>query len=325
MPALVETIAYAYKKDSKDAAYQVPWHSLGEQKDPNATPREFQKSAGLDWTVERCPQFITWHGKKVPTGKDALVRSTDGRILTHVTPEWIYPQNSDFFDFCEDFAKKGNIEMNTAGSLRDGNLVWILVKLKRSFALRFGKKRDEVENYLLMTLPHEYGKCIDIRGTNIRVVCANTMALALAGKSDMQVKLNHRKAFDPEEVKDILGISDKKFEAYKEMAEFLAAKKFKKALLGAYFDVVFPSTAKPDEDGEVKLSRPAQTCLDSIDEQPGHELGEGTWWQAYNAVTFNIDHVLGHSDDTRLQSAWYGDNRKRKLVALEKAIEFANA
>jgi hypothetical protein len=87
---------------------------------------------------------------------------------------------------------------------------------------------------------------------------------------------------------------------------------------------VFPSSSKKD-DAEDKLSRPAQTAYDALDTQPGADFGRGTWWQAYNSTTFAIDHILGQSQDTRLTSAWYGPNRQKKIVALEKAVEFAEA
>ena len=65
--------------------------------------------------------------------------------------------------------------------------------------------------------------------------------------------------------------------------------------------------------------------MEVLDTQPGAELGEGTWWQAFNPVTYMIDHLLGNSQDTRLKSAWFGGNRKKKTDALETAIEFAEA
>jgi len=62
-----------------------------------------------------------------------------------------------------------------------------------------------------------------------------------------------------------------------------------------------------------------------MDTQPGAELGAGTWWQAMNAVTYLTDHELGRSADTRLNSAWFGINQARKLKAVNKAVEYANA
>ena len=73
------------------------------------------------------------------------------------------------------------------------------------------------------------------------------------------------------------------------------------------------------------LSRAANQALDVLYTQPGAEYAEGTWWQGFNAVTYLTDHKLGHSADSRLSSSWYGINQTRKVKALEKAIEYANA
>jgi hypothetical protein len=202
-----------------------------------------------------------------------------------------------------------------------------MAKIDEEFSLFKGK--DRVENNILFSLPHQYGKKITVMATPIRVVCANTLQLALrGGTADMMVSLNHRKAFDAESVKETLGIATTKLGEYKEMAQFLASKKFKKEQVKEYVAHLFPTTAvktgKAEADESLTLSRPAMQVLDAIETQPGAELGEGTWWAPFNAVTFSIDHTLGHSVDTRLTSSWYGANRKKKLEALELAVEYAN-
>jgi len=59
--------------------------------------------------------------------------------------------------------------------------------------------------------------------------------------------------------------------------------------------------------------------------QPGAKFAEGSWWQAFNTITYMTDHKLGRSNDTRLTSAWYGQNRIKKEKALDLAIEYAEA
>ena len=84
-------------------------------------------------------------------------------------------------------------------------MVWALAKVKEEFSLFKGK--DRVEGYLLFSNPHEYGKCVDIRFTATRVVCNNTLTLALNQNSEMMVRLNHCRKFDPDMVKQTLGIA----------------------------------------------------------------------------------------------------------------------
>lgn len=333
MAGLVETMAYAHKdkvstlRDDTSGAYQTPWHGLGVPVRNDLTPAQMQKKAGLDWTVDRYPSFIKVPDKngelvEISANKDVLVRSTDKKILTHISEGWEPVQNDQAFEFFAEFVSSGHMEMNTAGSLRGGKMVWALAKTGESFD---AVKGDVVDSYLLFSNPHEYGTRIDIRFTAIRVVCNNTLTLALNTQADQVVRVNHCKKFDPDMVKKTLGLSHSNTENYKEMAHFISKKKFSVDALVDYYKTVFPLTGKGGKEGEDKLSRAAQTCFDNLDTQPGSKYAKGSWWQAYNSVTYSIDHVLGHSQETRLASSWYGPNRQKKITALEKAVEYANA
>jgi hypothetical protein len=71
------------------------------------------------------------------------------------------------------------------------------------------------------------------------------------------------------------------------------------------------------------ISRQVEDAMEYLHTQPGANFAEGSWWQAFNTVTYMTDHILGRSRDTRLNSAWYGINRTKKEKALELAIEYA--
>jgi hypothetical protein len=79
------------------------------------------------------------------------------------------------------------------------------------------------------------------------------------------------------------------------------------------------------ENTKKELSKNAGIALEVLDQQPGAEYAQGTWWQAFNTVTFMTDHVMGRNQDTRLASSWFGTNRNLKTQALEIAIEMAEA
>lgn len=310
-------------------AGETPWHGLGTKVDPDLTPWQMLKAANLDWKVFRAPLHASYRDKEdtlqvvdVPV-RQALIRDRDQSVLSIVSEDWEPVQNYDAFKFFNEFVFAGNMEMHTAGSLHEGRMVWALAKIKDGFSLFGG--RDDVESYFLFSNPHEYGKGIDIRLTNIRVVCNNTITLSLGSKSSQVVKLNHRRKFDPEHVKRLLGVARTKTNTYKQVAELLSSKPYTEETLTEYLMEVFPTNAKDKETGETKTSRPARIAESIIETQPGAEYGRGTWWQAYNAVTFSTDHLLGRSNETRLKSAWYGANKERKVFALEKAVEYAQA
>ena len=151
MAHLVETMAYAG---------QVPWHGLGVPVSNDLTPMQMMEKAGLNWQVREVDNFIEFDGERKFTGQKSLVRETDGKILTTVGENWNPVQNSEAFEFFSEYVLAGDMEMHTAGSLKDGQMTWALAKVKDSFELFKG---DQVDSYLLFSNPHQYGKSIDIR------------------------------------------------------------------------------------------------------------------------------------------------------------------
>ena len=303
----VETMAYAG---------EVPWHGLGKQVLPDLSPEQMLYEAGLDWSVEKVPAFAEVNGEKVAVGKSALVRSSDSKVLDVVGDDWNPVQNAEAFGFFADFVSEGNMEMHTAGSLKGGQMVWALAKVKdESFEL-FGD--DRVDSYLLFSNPHMYGKSIDVRFTPIRVVCNNTLTLSLGTSSKNSVKVSHRTQFDAEQVKETMGIASSKLNQYKEMSQFIASKRFTEDSKIEYLEKLFPVL------GEAKRkqrSKGAQGVLDILDTQPGAEYGEGTFWQLFNGVTYYVDHEMGRNADNRMSAAWFGSGVKKKQDALALAVE----
>jgi phage/plasmid-like protein (TIGR03299 family) len=312
----VETMAYAG---------EVPWHGLGVPVSNDLTPVQMMQKAGLDWEVDEVESYVKYKGSNIPTGQKCLIRSSDGRILTNVGENWNPCQNETAFEFFHEYVMAGDMEMHTAGSLRDGQMVWALAKVKDSFDLFGG---DQIDSYLLFSNPHQYGKTIDVRFTPIRVVCNNTLSLSLDSKTDRSVKVGHRVEFDSSQVKKALGIATNKLKSYKEMAAYLGSKRYTADSLIEYYNTVFPRTADKKVQGKGlsvdTLSRNALLSLQSIDLQPGAQFAEGSWWQAFNSVTYVTDHVQGRNSDNRLYSSWFGGNQIRKRDAMKTAMEFAN-
>lgn len=310
MAHLVETMAYAG---------EVPWHGLGVRVPADLTPDQMLDKAGLDWSVSK-RKLLTQDGIEVPE-KMALVRDSDNSVLDIVGKEWNPVQNQEAFEFFNDFVTSGDMEMHTAGSLMEGRIVWALAKVNQSFEV-FGN--DVIESYLLFSNPHRFGQSIDVRFTPIRVVCNNTLTLSLNSKTVSSVKISHKRAWDPEAVKETLGIAKEKLDKYKEMAVFLGGKKFKRTTLEEYLNGLFPSYSKKDAK-VIELSRPAGRVLELVDTQPGSNFAPGSWWSAFNAVTYFADHERGRDADTRLQSSWFGQSKSLKLKALEDAVKYAEA
>ena len=299
----------------------TPWHGLGVKVPADLTPEQMLDVAGLNWSVEKIPAYARIGGDNIAIGQSALVRSVDNKILDVVSDDWNPVQNSEAFDFFNEFVAAGDMEMHTAGSLKGGQIVWGLAKVKESFELFKG---DQIDSYLLFSNFHKYGFSTDVRFTPIRVVCNNTLTLSLNSSVERMAKISHRKVFDPGNVKEMLGIATDKLAKYKEMAQFLGSKKAKDEDIVEYFTRIFPVTGS-NEKKTKEISKNAQIAIDILHTQPGAEYAEGTWWQPFNAVTYLTDHLAGRSADTRLTSSWYGSNKTLKTKALEVAVEMAEA
>jgi len=311
----IETMAYAG---------QSPWGDIGTQVSNDLSPQQIMEKADLNWSVDKVKTYADYQGEKIPTGLEALVRSSDNKILTQVGKNWEPCQNETAFEFFNEYCLEGGMDMESAGSLKGGKMVWALAKIKESFDV---VKGDQVDSYLLFSNPHEYGKSIDVRFTPIRVTCMNTLAMAIKGSAVNGMKVNHRKAFDPVMVKQTMGIAHEKFEQYKEVAQFLSKKRFTADSLIQYYNEVFPRTYKGKDEVIVNayddLTTNGQKAFDVLQSQPGANFAQGSWWQALNSVTYLTDHVMGREADSRMTSSWFGANANRKAVAVSKAIEFA--
>jgi len=310
----IETMAYAG---------EVPWHGLGTKVSADLAPKQMMEMAGVNWKVAKRPSFVTFDGDMIETGTQALLRESDNKVLAPMVGEnWEPIQNEEAFNFFNEFCLAGDMDMHTAGSLQDGKIVWVLAKIKESFDV-LGK--DQVDNYLLFSNPHIYGKSANVRMTPVRVVCNNTLNMSMGMESVNEAVINHRKAFNPESVKETLGVAHEKFEQYKDAANFLASTRYTSESLITFLNTVFPAAnaKKRLVTNFNELSTTAKRTAECLDTQPGANLFPGTYWNALNAVTYMTDHQLGRSADARMASAWFGANQARKLKAVNTAIAMA--
>jgi phage/plasmid-like protein (TIGR03299 family) len=299
----VETMAYTN---------EVPWHGLGTYIEDAPSIDEMLIRAGLDWSVTKEPMFTTVGDKKIEVpGHFALRRSSDNRILDVVGNQWNPIQNEEAFEFFRDFVEAGDATMETAGSLKDGNYVWGLANLKTSFKL---PGKDEVKGYLLVGLPHQQGKALIIRPTAVRVVCNNTLSMALR-ESVAEYRHAHRSDFGEDAIKnakEILGVSREQILEFGEQAKSLHQHKMDEA------EVIrlIASVMAPKADADLMASDPTEltprmeAIIDAYYKAPGAQ--PGTAWGALNAVTYWTDHMASRTQDARLTNAWIGKTARQK-------------
>jgi len=151
---------------------QTPWHGLGVKVEEAPTSRKALELSGLDWNVIQKPIF-TNDSELIPNYKVNL-RETDNKTLGVVTDRYKIVQNHEAFAFTDALLGEG-VTYETAGSLQDGKKVWMLAKLPESYKIL----GDYVSPYMVFSNSHDGSGAIKVAMTPIRVVCQNTLNLAM--------------------------------------------------------------------------------------------------------------------------------------------------
>ena len=163
MAANVETMFYTREK---------PWHGLGTMVAEAPNSKDALRLAGLNWKVLQEPVYT--ENEELIQGYKANVRDTDRKVLGVVTDRYKVIQNEEAFAFTDALLGEG-IRYETAGSLQEGRRVWMLARLPREFII--GGER--ISPYMVFSNTHDGSGAVKTALTPIRVVCNNTLNLAL--------------------------------------------------------------------------------------------------------------------------------------------------
>lgn len=165
MSANVETMFYVNRKPV--------WHGLGVGVEKAPTSADALRLAGLDWKVEQAPIF-TENDMLIP-GYRANVRDTDGKVLGVVTDKYKVVQNTEAFAFTDGLLGEG-VRYETAGSLMGGRKIWLLARLPQEYIIA----GERISPYTVFSNTHDGSGSVKVAITPIRVLCNNTLNLALS-------------------------------------------------------------------------------------------------------------------------------------------------
>lgn len=163
MAANVESMFYTREK---------PWHGLGIMVAEAPNSKDALRLAGLNWKVLQEPVYT--ENEELIQGYKANVRDTDRKVLGVVTDRYKVIQNEEAFAFTDTLLGEG-VRYETAGSLQEGRRVWMLARLPREFII--GGER--ISPYMVFSNTHDGSGAVKTALTPIRVVCNNTLNLAL--------------------------------------------------------------------------------------------------------------------------------------------------
>ena len=303
---------------------ETPWHGLGNQLDEAPTISEAITAAGLDWEVG-LKDLQTVDG--VPVNHRATYRKTDGSILGVVGPRYTPLQNVDAFDWFQPFIDAGECALHTAGSLHEGQKVWVLAQLNRDNSEIV--RGDDVCKFILLSNSHDGTTAIRVGYTPIRVVCANTMAMAHSkGSGSKLIRIRHTRSSKTnlENVRDIMDNINAEFEATADQFRFLASRNFNQGDVRRYVKTMLDIQGTPDDDIKTRTRNILDDILTRIEGPKQSATGvRGTWWAAYNGFNEYLNYSKGRTEDNRLDSLWFGLNANDNIKALNTALEFANA
>ncbi len=299
---------------------ETPWHGLGQALDEPATAKEAIQAAGLDWAVETVPVFVNKGGLARIPDKMAIQRQDTKLVFNVMSNKYTPIQNMEAFNFFDGVVGAGEAIYHTAGSLFDGRKVWILAKLPGTLEIT---KKDVLEKYILLTNSHDGTKAFTMAFTPIRVVCNNTLSVALGSLSGSTFKARHLPNVlnRVNEARELLGLAEAYFANLMEGVNRLVEKKFSESDMVTMVGEIYkldPKKVMADQHFLVRHS--AEATLSLYRGGQGTDLShvKGTAWAAFNAVTEYVDHhrPIGVQQKTegvavrekRLDYSWYGRN-----------------
>lgn len=329
MPHLIETMAYVG---------ETPWHQLGNVLPPHQSLDVWARQAGMDWTI--CESPVRYAAGAASAGAEAdraslrdfedhkvLYRSDTHAALAVVGRRYEVVQPGTVLEFYRDLTEHSGFELETAGVLKAGRKFWALARTGAQATLQ---GRDVVHGYVLLATSCDGSLATTVTPTSVRVVCANTLAMAVEGATGA-VRVPHNTVFDPQAVKQKLGIAVSGWDGFMYRMKQLAERKVKHAEAERFLcQVLAPATLAPSAQGGSTRPvpvMPGQVLKKIQSLYDGHgrgaELGaaKGTAWGLLCAVTEYVDHERrARSVDHRLDSAWFGQGAGLKQRALEAAL-----
>tara|TARA_R110002153_G_scaffold566_3_gene2705 strand:+ start:550 stop:1590 length:1041 start_codon:yes stop_codon:yes gene_type:complete len=316
-------------------AGNTPWHRLGTKTDGLMTSQEALKKAHLDWQVEKLPlRYVDTNGlvSTVPEtygvfrndGEKYVPLTRNGKAVGKVWKAW---QNVDALSFIDELFQTHEGKIEVCGALGNGERVWVLARMPNNIVL---DGVDTINQFLLISNCHDGTGSVVIMLTPIRVVCQNTLNMALQSGSDFIWRIRHtgKKDTHLQKVLEIFAEANESFFAWGEQAAQLLDIEMSLDEAKEYFiDTLQLKRNKETDNLATRGQGMLNKCVALLAGE-NNKVGdmEGTAWAAYNAVTEYIDHHAtelrnGDKSIKRMESALFGPLARRKQAAWKNAFE----
>ncbi len=240
MPANVESMFYVRT---------TPWHGLGTRVESALSSAGALEKSGLDWNVIQRP-ILTDRFQPIP-GYKVNIRETDNQVLGVVTDRYRVVQNSEAFAFTDALLGEG-VKYETAGSLQDGKRIWILAKLPNKYII----EGEQIDPYLVFSSSHDGSGAIKVAMTPIRVVCQNTLNIALGSAKRIWATVHVGDlAAKMDEAHSTLFLAEKYMQQLGMEFSRLAKIKLSDQKVLEYIDLLLPMDEEPTAQHRKNISR----------------------------------------------------------------------
>lgn len=220
--------------ESMFSVREKPWHGLGKIVMEAPTSKDALRLAGLDWTVVQEPIYTEF--SEVVEGYKVNVRDSDRKVLGVVSDRYKVVQNADAFSFTDELLGKG-VRYETAGSLQEGKKVWLLARLPREYIIA----GERISPYLVFSNTHDGSGSVKVAVTPVRVVCNNTLNLALDTASRSFSMVHTGNIQDKiQEARDTLFMAENYMDCLGAEFEQLRKQKMSDAQVKEYIELLLP-------------------------------------------------------------------------------------
>lgn len=304
------------------ASTKPAWHGLGQIVEKAMTSEEAIKLAGLDYDVVKVPLYgkdVDEHGKEdmLPVPKRyATMRADNKAMLGVVSDSYHIVQNVEAFAFFDDIVGGKQAIFETAGALGLGQKTFITAKMPEQ--IRIEGTDDMTEVYLLLANSHDGSASITATVTPVRVVCANTLAMALQG-AKRKVSITHTKKANEllKEADKLLGISHKYIEECNQLFNHLA----KKPIVDEQVKKLLEELFKSEKEDSKQILNLREQVWKSYQIGTGQDKILGTAWGVYNGITHYLDHEKKYrTQSSKFTSIMEGASLKLANQALEMLV-----
>jgi phage/plasmid-like protein (TIGR03299 family) len=211
-------------------------------------------------------------------------------VLSVVGKRYKVVQNEDLFSFGDNILD-GGAYWESAGSIKNGRVVFGSLVIPKEFTLDSEGANDKVVTYLVVSTSHDGSSGITAAITPVRVVCQNTLNLAI--KSTKQsFKIRHTQTVDGKIVaaREALGLTFGYMDSFEKEARQLFEAKISDVKFNEIITAIYPKPTEEAKGSVKKWENKLDILNDLYFHSPTVETVKGTAWGAFNALTERLDY-----------------------------------